>query len=793
MVRNILLGSLIFIIILVIATGLFIYVQINKMEPDYTGQIYLKGLTGKTYIVRDSNGVIHIEGETTADVIFASGYVTAQERLWQMDMMRRISKGQLSEVFGDTTVAADRLFQTLGLDSITMELYSKISEESRQWLIHYSSGINAYMDEIRDEFPLEFILMDFTPEKWTPQDCLLQNRLMAWLLNFNWKADFFYWQLAKKLPQAKFSEILPRSFDYPEIISPGPLKKGNPGISEITRQLYNFLGINSFGAGSNSWVIAPGRSENGKALLANDPHLQMQFPSVWIELHLSSPDLEVAGFSFPGSPGIIIGRNKDISWGLTSGMIDDCDYFIEAIDTVNLYYVNGKDRRPLAVKDRVIRVKDKADINFRTYYTDKGPIFNGVLGISTEKTPISLRWTGWEFSDELRCFIELARSKNWSDFEKALQSYGVPAQNFIFADSEGNIGYRLAGKIPVRSYEDGVLPRNGSDIDMNWSSWVPFRKMPSLLNPSSGYIVTANNKIDESFSYYLSEYWEPPYRSLRIHELIRAAGKISSDDMRRFQLDNRDLLAEEIIPVVISELFRIPDLTDDEEKVVLMWKNWDYTMDEESIPAAIYEVFKFYLIRNIFLDEMGEDLFQQFTDLPNFYFRIFAGLFDQEESLWYDDMRTVQQENRSDIIRISFRDALSFMENSMSHEMEDWRWGKIHQLTFRHVLGQIPLTDIVLNRGPFPAGGNGTTVNVGSYIYDKTFRMIVGPSMRFITDWSQPDGYFSILAGGNSGNFLSDFYDNQISDWREGRLKRIIMKEITDSELKMELLPFPEN
>ncbi len=329
MLKKIFFSVLVIVLLLFLGIGILVTFQLREMRPVYTGEHRVDGLHGQVDVCWDSSGVIHIRGDNTSDVIFASGYAAAKERLWQMEMTRRVATGTLSEVFGDTTLNIDRLFLTLGIDSLTDKLYSNLSAESKLWLQQYARGINAYLDEIGDDYPLEFVLMRIRPRHWSPQDCLLQNRLMAWFLNFNWKADLLYWQLSVQLPHEKFQQIMPVWDNAPDIIPAEGMKALYQKLWQTDRQVRQILQLPSGGWGSNNWVVAPSKSRSGHALLANDPHLPLQLPSVWIEMELSAPDFHCAGFSFPGTPGIIIGRNDSIAWGVTNGMIDDSDYFLE--------------------------------------------------------------------------------------------------------------------------------------------------------------------------------------------------------------------------------------------------------------------------------------------------------------------------------------------------------------------------------------------------------------------------------------------------------------------------------
>jgi penicillin amidase len=788
---KIFLGILLILVFITISFGIFVLIQVRQMKPDYQGKYQIEGITNPVNISWDSLGVIHISGETTSDVVFASGYANAHERLWQMEITRRVAKGRLSEIFGDQTVEVDKLFRTIGLDSLAQYQYEHLSQESQLWLTEYAEGINAYLRQTGNNLPLEFILVGMKPETWKPEDCLLQNRLMAWFLNFNWKADLLYWALYSKLSQDKFIEIWPRSENYPTIAK-------IQGIQHILDKLMftnllasNYLNFNLATAGSNSWVIGPQKSKSGYALLANDPHLGLQIPSLWIEMQLKSNNLNVVGFSLPGSPGIIIGRNESIAWGLTNGMVDDCDYFVEKIDTVGKTYRKDNQNIPLHSREVIIKVKDKPDILYTIYGTDNGPILNTAFAGITSSEFLSMKWSGWESSDELFTIISLAKAGNWKDFDNALRTFSVPAQNFVYADKKGNIGYRLGGKIPIRSYKNGLLPQEGSNSKNRWIGWVPLDKMPQLINPAKGWIATANNPVMKNFPYYVSELWEPPYRIRRIEQLIQESSKLSLDDMKKIQYDSKNLLSADVMPIILSELEFYDPRDDEEESALLLLKYWNNEISTETVPATVYESIQYFLIKNIFEDEMEKELFKVFVDLPNFYLRILVQVFQNKDSEWFDNVNTSQRETRSNIVVESFQNAIDFLRNRYQNKMEDWEWGMVHTLELEHVLGKTALTRRLFNRGPYQVPGDAATVNVGTYPFSKPFHMSVGPSLRFVMDWASPESYYSIIPGGTSGNFLSRYYDNQIQFWLNGELKHVWMSDFKISN-KIQLFPEKE-
>lgn len=756
----------------------YLWLQYQDLKPTYGEDEKISGISQRVAVGRDSSGVIHLEAGNEQDLMTAMGYEVASERLWQMDLMRRIGRGRLSEVFGDTTLKVDRLFLTLGLDSIALRNWEMASPQSRRWMQWYAAGVNAYLDQVGKNLPIEFQLLRFKPDAWQPQDALIIQRVFAWILNFSWKTDFIYNSLREKLPGKLFRQILPVYGNFPDIIKTDMLSEhaALPKLFELDNQVRTLFHLPVSGWGSNSWVISGEKSQNGKALLANDPHLELRLPSVWIELQLKCPVLNVSGFSIPGTPGIVIGRNDSIAWGLTNGMVDDSDYFIEKVDTVKKVYLQGHSFYPLKIQIRKIQSRD-GERFVKVMRTRHGPLLNGLFPDIRQKQWLALRWTGADNSDDVLAFYKLARAKNWANFREALSYYGLPAQNFVYADARGNIGYQLAGKIPLREDQQGLLPRDGSNKKADWQGTIPFKQLPSGYNPEGRWIVTANNRIVNNFPYYISAMWEPPFRAQRIEELLkRYPDSLNVAIMEKIQQDIFNPLSRTLLPGFLkiiaktSKLDTIPLKMD----IIQLLQNWDGKMTPESVPAAFFEVWQWNLIRDVFEDEMGKVLFRRFVALQNFYLRIYVQIISQKSSPWFDDVKTTEIiENKQDMIAKSFRETVEFLKDRLGDKLYRWEWGAIHKLNLEHSLGSVLLLRPVFNIAPFATGGNPLSVNVATYAYGSGFRMKVGPSMRFIMDWSRPGEYVSILPGGESGNPFSEYYSNQVSAWRRGAYKKV--------------------
>ncbi|RMG65802.1 MAG: penicillin acylase family protein [Calditrichaeota bacterium] len=791
-IRTIVLSGIVLLALFAGLVFLFVYHQFQQLKPDYSGSGTVDGLSAPVTIRLDSLGVAHLSANSEKDLITAEGYWVASERLWQMELMRRVGAGRLTEVFGDTALKADRLFRTLALDSLCRTWVDQLSPQSQQWLTWYAQGVNAYIEACRGNYPLEFQILNIKPEPWEPAHSLLIGRVMAWILNFSWKGDFLYWQLSQRLGSGLLRELWPRwPNSQPSILSYGQARSA-PTLTllEMDEAFRALLDLGHGGWGSNSWVVSGKFTHSGKPFLANDPHLELSNPPIWFALQLSCPAYSASGVVIPGLPGITIGRNQAIAWGFTNGMVDDCDFFLEQIDTTRGTYRQDGKTHPL--KSRLVQLRGKKRrLRFRVWETKHGPVFNLNLPEGEPNQAVALHWTGRMFSDEMLTFWKLIRAGNWEEFREALRSYRVPAQNVVYADTAGNIGYQLAGGIPFRRDKNGLLPRDGTSSREAWGPFVPFESLPQLFNPQRGYIVTANNRIQPEPPYYISELWEPPFRAERIKQLLETLPRpLTLEQMRAIQADIVNLpglrLAHQIVQNVRAE--DIADLTKQADDILWMLDNWDGKMEAARVEPAILEVTQWFLIKNIFQDEMGPTLFRWFTRMPNFYVRIFYQVIADPQSAWFDNQQTTNTvEGSRDIFVQSLRDAIGYLKSRLGPSLYQWQWGALHQFTYAHPMGSVALFRRLLNRGPYPVPGNVATVNVASYRYEKPFQLFAGPSMRMIVDWAHPERLYLHWPGGNSGNPFSPFYDNVLGAWLQVKIIPIFVNKPLQTAYKITL------
>jgi len=775
-------------LILIIVVTLYLGIRLLKQSlPGTRGTVVLQAVQAPVQVYRDWYGVPHIFAQNEADLFFAMGYVMAQDRLWQMDLNRRAATGTLSEVFGPRTLAFDQLIRTIGIPKIAHEIGKNISAESRLLLTAYADGINAFLRRNSKRLPIEFSLMQYTPLPWEIEHSLAYQRLMAWSLEMGWRVDPVFGEILARVGARKTNEILP---DYPDdapVVVAGNydlLQQLQTRLTHISRNLLNNMGFIGPGMGSNAWVVAGSRSATGKPLLANDPHLIHRCPSLWYEIHLKAPGIDCYGVALPGVPGIVIGHNQAIAWGMTNVMADGCDFYVEKINPNNqdqyLYQNRWHDITTIAEE---IRVKDQPPFSLITRFTNQGPIISDLHPLLKDSPQvISLKWNGQMVSDEILAGYKIIKAKNWQDFKDALQYFSVPAQNYVYADSAGNIGYYCVGAVPIRRNGKGLLPGQGWNNRHEWKSRIPFERLPQLFNPPEGIIVTANNKVvDDRYPYFISSYWEPPYRTERIRELLSAKEKFNATDFMAIQSDVYSKHAQFLMPKILEVLPRFKKDTGLRNYFCKSLQTWNLKLAQDLVAPTIFEIFLTRLYKNIFLDEMGDSLYHQFLELPNIPIRVSDKLIAKGTSDWFDDVTTPNiKETMTDVIYRSLEETFDFLATEQGKKLYQWRWGKIHSVTFEHALGRLKPLNRLFNIGPFDLGGSHTSINNASYLLNgNNFHAIVGPSMRQIVDCSDMKKSFMVIPTGQSGHPLSKHFKDQTPLWLNGEYHYAITDSLT--------------
>ncbi|KPJ77561.1 MAG: hypothetical protein AMJ54_07560 [Deltaproteobacteria bacterium SG8_13] len=761
--------------VLTVAAGvLWFHRAVSTSQPMISGTAAVSGLVQSVEIIRDEYGVPHITAANEPDLYFGMGYAMAQDRLWQMEFMRRLGQGRLAEILGADLLPVDRFFRTLSAGTNLEPRGDPYAFATAA----FSRGINAFLQQ-QENLPLEFRLLGYRPEPWTDSDYIAVLRVMNWGLSFGWKADLTAARMLETVGEEKLKDAFPHyPSDAPLIVTPDiryPKSVIEP-VAEQIRKVSAWLG--PWGAAaSNNWVISGQRSVSGKPVLANDTHLELSNPSAWWEVHLTCPTLDAAGFSIPGLPGLAVGHNRHAAWGVTTVMADDVDFYIERIDPSNprRYWRANRWETMHSVKE-TIRIKGEAPVVLDILFTHHGPVFSAFEKRLDEQT-LSVRWTGREVIQTVAAVHRIAQAKNITDIVTALRDWHMPGQNFVFADTEGNIGYWCSATIPVRNHPFGLLPVPGWLGDYEWGGWIPFDQRPHEINPSRGFIASANNRVAGSgYPFHIGTYWEPQDRIARIHQLLDTGKKLSPSHFKQMQSDVTCLLASELTPLLTAAVEK-RDWDEGDRQAVGLLANWDYRMNRESPAACLFETVYHRLLQNIFGDDLEATLFDDYMKSVVFPPRALRHIIRSGDSAWIDDIRTKPVEALDDIIDRSLRQALDDLRRNVGAEPSAWRWGRRHTLTFEHVLGKKKPLDRLFAIGPFPVGGNHLTVNKSMYHYADPFAAYHGASQRMIVDLASPQTAWHVLPTGQSGLLGNAHHQDQVElylngEYRQMRLNR---------------------
>jgi penicillin amidase len=758
--------ALLLVVVLPLVGALFI----RRTFPTINDRVQVPGLRSTVEVYRDKWGIPHIYADNAEDLFFAQGYVTAQDRLWQMEMNRRVGSGTLSEILGDATLETDRFIRTLGWRRVAEMEADNLEGEALVMLEAYSAGINAFVDTHRGNLPLEFTILGFEPGPWTPTDSIVWAKAMAWDLGGNWEAELLRAELIEALGEEKMAELAPPYPDRsPLIIPPEVGDYSNLDIQAILIRhalVKELMGAGAPGAGSNNWVVDGTKSAAGMPLLADDIHLGLNMPSIWYEIHLVGGGFNVEGYSFPGVPGVIVGHNDYIAWGVTNLGPDIQDLYIEKINPENpdQYEYEGQ-WLDMEVIEEVIEIDGQDPVVERVPLTHHGPIISDVVEGLTEV--LAFRWTALEPNRMIDSVMLLDRASNWDEFRAALTLWAVPSQNFVYADREGNIGYQAPGLIPIRAEgHTGLVPVPGWTGEYEWQGYIPFEELPTVFNPSTHFIITANNKVvSDGYQHHLGSDWAVGHRAERATALLQEKDLLSIDDFQRIHGDTYSIPGEIFTPYILQiepEGFL-------QERALNEIRDWDYYNNADSTGAAILEVFYLELVENTFADELGEELFAEYVEASEWHHIALESMITEAENSWFEDVDTPEKETRDDIVVRSFADALDYLGNRFGDVPHAWTWGRLHAITFVHQpLGQSGITplEMIFNRGPVEVGGSGYTVNAASFKPSDPYATVHGVSQRLIVDLSNLDNSLSTHATGQSGLPFNKHYDDMIALWQ---------------------------
>ncbi|MBS3783627.1 MAG: penicillin acylase family protein [Anaerolineae bacterium] len=755
--------------------------KVRRCWPRVDGTVEVDGLQEEVTVVRDDWGIPHIYASNTHDLFFAQGYVHAQDRFWQMEFWRRIGSGRLSEVLGESALEQDRFIRTVGWHRAAQRDVEHMDERALKALEDYAEGVNAYVATHQSRLGLEFTVLGLTGtsfeiEPWTPFNSVSWGKVMAWDLSGNRKAELLRAQIADQLGRPAVADLMPPySDDYPIIVPDPPSTASLRAVPDVALEILA-LGEGEH-LGSNNWAIAGERTESGMPLLANDPHLGIQMPSIWYEIGLHcepiGPDCpyNVVGASFASTPGVIIGHNDKIAWGMTNLGPDVQDLFIEQVnpENPNQYAYQGEWRDMEIVREEIRVAGQENPVVVDVRLTHHGPIINDVAGGTEEAwsygwQPLALSWTALQPGTLVESILLLDQAGDWTAFREALSYWDAPSQNFVYADVEGNIGYQAPGRIPIRAAGDGTSPVPGWTGEYEWVDTIPFEALPRSFNPAKGYIVTANNAVvGPDYPYLITKDWAPGYRAYRIDEMITSEDALSVADMRAIQADHTQVWAREVLPYVTS-------LTADEPQLAMaidLLRAWDGHATRDSAGAALFEAFRLCLIDATVADELGEDLLEEARPAV---VDALLNLLADDTSAWFDDITTPATETRDDTLLKALREAVEDLTELQGSRMERWQWGDLHTASFENQsLGQSGIRPVesLFNRGPFPVDGTLATVNQGDYSLSDPYTVRTIASYRQIIDLGDLTRSVSMHTTGQSGHPFHRHYDDMIASWRD--------------------------
>jgi penicillin amidase len=781
-------GLKVFFVILIgfIVVGtLMSYGWLKSSLPTTNGEITLEGIEGTVTVARDERGIPHIIGQNDVDIAFATGFVHAQDRLWQMEANRRIGNGRLSEVLGAPTVGIDRYFRTLGFTERATDAFNNLDAESKSILEAYANGVNAFLKNNKSALPPEFIILGVTPEPWQPVDTMVWQKMMWLDLSGNMRHE-----LARAELFSKFTPEQVRSL-YPPY--PGTEEDAFPDLKEIYSEL-NIGDVTAAlppakpeGYGSNNWVISGEHTKSGKPLLANDPHLGLTTPSIWYlaRLHNTSTGKNTVGVTFPGSPSVVIGRNDKIAWGFTNVLPDSQDVFVEKL-LENGQYLTPNGPADFTVRDEIIKVKDGEDVTLTVRETRHGPVISDIATRANDffgdKYALALQWTALGEKDTgVTGLLKLGRAQNFEEFKAAGKYYFGPEQNMVYADTDGNIGYYAPALVPVRSDTNkinGRLPSPGWLAEYDWQGLIPYDELPMRENPESGIIATANERIvDDSYPHFINRDWALPYRGNRIRAELKAKAPHDLDSFKAIQGDYVSDMARDVKPWFLHFL-------DQDNDIVKALSTWDGSMDINLAEPYIFHAWMNHYQALLLKDEFG-DMYDGFRrirprliksslywsiDTPNAdtaYYALPAT--DKGAALaWCDNTDTADTVETCDTLaRQAFADTINDLSGKHGADWQNWRWGDVHILNQSHrPFSQVPGLNSIFEIKT-PVNGSSNTINVAGNSTNpgSLYSSGHGPSYRGLFDMSDLDKSLYIQPTGQSGNPFSDNYDDLFPLW----------------------------
>jgi len=736
----------------------------KKSFPSMHGEEIIEGLEEKVEILWDKWGIPHIFANNIYDLYFSQGYIHASHRLWQMETFRRLISGTLSEITGEGSLTSDKHYREIGLNRIAQRCAKDVEKnknsEEYQFMQSYISGVNERIQQVQNKLPIEFHILDFKPNEWKLEDSFKVISMIEWSLSsWNYPYEILREHLLIKLGEEKANKLIP----------------------------FNSELMVEESLGSNAWAVNPQKSSSGAVLLANDPHLPLTNPALWFLIHLSCPNLNTIGASLPGVPAVIIGHNESIAWGVTNVMADTTDLFRLKInpDNENQYQFDAE-WLDFEVDEEIIHIKGNSKPIVHPVLRSKlGPIINYFESYE-QIFPFfidgkyALKWSSYNANlvDNLKGFRGINKAKNWHEFREALKFLTINPQNFIYGDINGNIGHQHGGKIPVRKKGNGATITEGDDGRFDWKGISSFEKLYSLYNPERGFVYTANYNVEKAPNGLLiAEDRIAPYRQLRLKKLLQSKESFSIEDFKKFQLDRFSEEAAELLPLMFQYLQKNDDLSQVSEAITFL-ENWDYFLTKKSISGTIFKIW-YHETQKIILEALlGKDIAHMFFGSRPFNLKRIFEL----------NIKTEFGET-PEILLKALLNSVNYLKTSFGSNPDMWQWGRLHTITLVHPFSRANEQAKILNAGPFKLGGDGNTLNPGSYDPSQGFNVLAGPSYRQIHDLSDWNKSIGVIPGGQSGLPFHKHYKDLIKPWAKGKYipylftKKVILENLESKQI----------
>ena len=779
------------VLLILIVVGTWLYSK--TYHPNYEGELKINNLSDEVTVYFDEIGVPHINAKNQKDAYIALGYVHAQDRLWQMELIRRIAPGRLSEIFGKDLLETDVFFAGLGIEEASEKSIAKLDTSSEAYLLSmaYLEGVNQYLNE--GKMPLEFDLVGIKKEKYTLKDIYNVFGYMSFSFAVAHKTDPLLTEIKEKLGAPYFNELM-SAFDKNLTINKTEIQPIKAEMSKAVSKIMENLPVSAF-IGSNSWVIAPEKTKNGKVLFANDPHIGFAQPSVWYQNHIKTPDYEIYGYNIALMPFPLLGHNRDYAYGLTMLANDDLNFYIEENnpDNANQYKtVDGF--KDYEIRTKTIKIKDEKDTTFKVKVSKHGPIMNGLNRNISDDRPIAMNWMYTYLENEmLHVAHGISHAKSLENFRASVAKIHAPGLNVMYGDAKDNIAwfaaaklYQLRDSVSSKTYLDGA---SGKDEILEI---LPFEENPQAINPSRNYVYSANHQPDSVRGKLYPGYYQPEDRSKRIVELLEAKNDFTKEDVAKMIYDvkssNVSQIANDLLAIVNDSDFSVS-----QKKAVSILKNWDGTYSKTAVGATIYNRFLYEFLVNTFKDELG-DGFELFIN-SQLQDQVLPNQISRENSIWWDNINSKNKtETRAEIVTTSFKNAFSFLENQLGANVENWLWKRVISIEHEHAIGKAGgVLRKFFNVGPFETIGGNEVINNQIFKLDSTgvYKITAGPSTRRVIDFSDIENSLSILPTGQSGRVFSPYYKDQAQKFVDGEFVKMSLnqKEIEKSENILVLKP----